>query len=111
MTKIKRVAPLAMLALSGCAGTASLGTAAVTGGAVLGQVPVVAGQVDELIPQLILEKYQALHNLRAGMEQIDNTPGPVTTVQQGPVIVPTPAPAPVPTPTPTPLPTGPTPNG
>jgi hypothetical protein len=71
---------LALLALSGCGFSALLGGASSAGG--------IAGQVENLIPELVLQKYQALHNLKVGMEAIDATAGPVTMITSAPTIVP-----------------------
>jgi hypothetical protein len=70
----------ALLALSGCGFQAALGGAGSVGG--------IAGQVENLLPELILQKYQALHNLKVGMEAIDATSGPVTMITPAPTIVP-----------------------
>jgi hypothetical protein len=104
-TKIKWAAPLAMLALSGCAPPAALGTAS----DITGQIPTIANQLYGIAPAIVLQNYQTLHNLRVGMDQIDASPGMVTTAQPPPVV--TPAAPTVPTTPTTPLPTAPTPNG
>jgi hypothetical protein len=66
--------------LSGCGFQAVLGGAGSAGGLV--------GQVENLVPELVLQKYQALHNLKVGMEAIDASPGPVTMTVPAPKIVP-----------------------
>jgi hypothetical protein len=100
------VASLLGFSVSGCALTA--GTQAVSA----------AQELEGLVPLLILAKYQNLHNLKVGMEQIDSQPGMVIMMQPPPVVTPTtpvlmPAPAPpAPVPAlPSTLPTMPTNNG
>jgi hypothetical protein len=96
VTRRRALAALCGLALlTGCAGgiQGALGTATSAvgpGGTV--------SQIDALLPELILQKYQALHNLKVGMEAIDASPGPVTMTTPGPTIVPSPAPTATPMP-------------
>jgi hypothetical protein len=73
------IAITAAVCLSGCGFQAALGGAGSAGG--------IVGQVENLVPELVLQKYQALHNLKVGMEAIDASPGPVTMTVPAPRIV------------------------
>jgi hypothetical protein len=75
-------------ALSGCAATAGVGTAATAGAALTSQIPTIANQLYGIAPAIVLQNYQTLHNLRVGMDQIDAAPGMVTTAQPPPVVTP-----------------------
>lgn len=90
---------VALAALCGCAGTGlvSTGTSVIE-------------QVDQLIPELIMAKAAALHNLQIGLQQINSAPGMVT-MTMPPTTVVAPAPAPVPVPPPVSIPTAPTSDG
>jgi hypothetical protein len=76
------IALAAAFCLSGCGFQAAIGGAGSAGG--------IIGQVENLVPELVLQKYQALHNLKVGMEAIDASPGPVTMTTPAPTIVPAP---------------------
>jgi hypothetical protein len=70
MTSKAVCAAVLALGLSGCTAAGSLG----------GAVTDVSSQIDQLLPQLIMEKAVALHNLQVGLQQVNATPGMVTTV-------------------------------
>lgn len=73
------VAAAALLALSsGCTASLTAGTSALSSA---------ADQLNTLLPELLMAKYATLHNLRVGLDQIDSSPGMVTSVQLPPVMV------------------------
>lgn len=76
---MKSIAIIICLGLTSCSALLSGGIG--TSGSLL-------SQVDNLVPELVLQKYQALHNLKVGMEAIDAAPGTVTMVTPGPQVVP-----------------------
>lgn len=89
--------PTLALLLSGCAGQ---------GAVALGQkIPSIADRVDDVFIQLVLEKAAFYHNLRVGLQQIEQTPGMVSMQMPPPVIIAGPMPVPMsPAPTPQPAP-------
>jgi hypothetical protein len=74
------VIPAAFCLLSGCGLSAAIGGAGSAGG--------IAGQVENLVPDLLLMKYVTLHNLKVEMQAVDDSPGPVTMGTSAPKIVP-----------------------
>jgi hypothetical protein len=74
------IALAAAFCLSGCGLSAAIGGTGAAGG--------LLGQAENLVPELVLQKYQALHNLKVGMEAIDASPGAVTMITPAPRIVP-----------------------
>ena len=75
------LATVILFAVSGCGFQAAL-----TGGG--SSILDTANQAENLVPELILQKYQALHNLKTGMEQIDANKGPVTMITPAARVVP-----------------------
>lgn len=98
---MKRFAFLVLLALGGCSATLS---------GLPQLAPEAAGQLDATVNAVILQKAMDIHNLGIALQQIQETPGMVSSV---PVVM---SPAPAPTPVPVKpvggtLPLGPTSNG
>ena len=96
--KLIVAATLLALPLAGCALKGSIG-----GTDELDALTGKIGQIEDLIPELLLQKYVVLHNLRVRMNEIDAAAGlvtmaPTTMTPMPPMIIPVPPPAPAPAP-------------